>query len=168
VWGEDEREFSMKDEQAVRREFDGQLGAFRDLLGRNPTHVDSHKHAHRDGEGRPLEFFQELVEPLGVPLRGDGRVQFVGDFYAQWRWRVSEPRLVGVDAFCHLVAETVASGWTEIACHPGYRSDDFDSVYLAERELELQTLKDVRVRDVIDELGITLASYSDYRRVGHS
>ena len=165
VWGEDEREFSMADEQAVRREFDHQLQAFRELLGRDPTHVDSHKHAHRDEDGQPLGLFHELVEPLGVPLRGDGSVRFVGDFYAQWRWRDSDPRLISVDTFCELLAGKVTTGWTEIACHPGYQSDDFDSVYLPEREMELRTLTNARVHDAIDELGIRLASYMEYARV---
>jgi predicted glycoside hydrolase/deacetylase ChbG (UPF0249 family) len=166
VWGEDEREFSVEDEQAVRLEFARQLEAFRDLVGRDPTHVDSHKHAHRDGNGRPLAVFRELVEPLGVPLRGDGGVRFVGEFYAQWQWRVSDLRLVSVEALLALLAEEVAPGWTELACHPGYRSDDFDSVYLSEREVELRTLTDARVRAAVDDLEIRLASYGDYCTVG--
>ena len=73
VWGEDEREFDLSDHGAVRAEFARQLAVFRALMGRDPTHVDSHRHAHREDE--PLfALFRELVDPLGVPLRGDGRV----------------------------------------------------------------------------------------------
>ena len=65
VGGEDERDFDLRDHAAVRDEFRRQLECFHDMLGRPPTHLDSHRHAHR--EIRKL--FQELVEPLGVPLR---------------------------------------------------------------------------------------------------
>lgn len=47
VWGEDEREFNIDDLQAVHDKFHEQLDGFYRLLGRMPTHVDSHRHAHR-------------------------------------------------------------------------------------------------------------------------
>jgi chitin disaccharide deacetylase len=46
VWGEDEREFDLDDPTAVREEFQRQLETFFALMGRLPTHVDSHCHAH--------------------------------------------------------------------------------------------------------------------------
>jgi predicted glycoside hydrolase/deacetylase ChbG (UPF0249 family) len=162
VWGEDEREFSMDDDRAVGEEFARQLESFRNLIGRDPTHVDSHKHAHRDRHGRPLELFCELVETLGVPLRGDGNVRFVGDFYAQWEWGRSDLRLVSVASFEQLLKDAVEPGWTEISCHPGYRSSDFASVYLTEREAEVSTLTDARLQAATEQLGIKLGSYSDY------
>src|SRR6476646_10809128 len=54
VWGEDEREFDLTDHLAVRDEFRRQLDAFHHLMGRPPTHVDSHRHAHRDKAVVPL------------------------------------------------------------------------------------------------------------------
>src|SRR5213593_4670488 len=65
VWGEDEREFDIEYVPAVRDEFRRQLDAFGHFLGRMPTHVDSHRHAHRSEHVMPL--FRELVEPLGIP-----------------------------------------------------------------------------------------------------
>jgi chitin disaccharide deacetylase len=82
VWGEDEREFDLRDGRAVRDEFQRQLGEFHRLVDRMPTHIDSHRHAHREAWVMPI--FRELVEPLAVPLRGDGQVRYVGGFYAQW------------------------------------------------------------------------------------
>src|SRR6516164_11656277 len=48
VWGEDERNFDLENRAAVRDEFRRQLDEFHRLLGRDPTHVDSHRHAHRE------------------------------------------------------------------------------------------------------------------------
>ncbi len=163
VWGEDEREFDLGNHAAVREEFHRQLSEFRRLMGRNPTHVDSHRHAHRQ-EGM-LPIFQELVAPLGVPLRDDGRVKFVGGFYAQWEWLVTELDYVSVPFLLKILSEEVGEGWTEVSCHPGYRSPDFQSVYLAEREAEVATLTDPRVRGFIADTGIRLASYAEFSEV---
>ena len=160
VWGEDEREFDVHDLQAVRDEFQRQLDEFYRLLGRLPTHVDSHRHAHRKKHLLPV--FQELVKLLGVPLRDDGQIRYVSKFYAQWEWLVTNLEYVSVPFLQHILCEDVGEGWTEFSCHPGYVSPDFQSIYLTEREAELRTLTDPRIRETIEELGICLASYADY------
>ena len=159
VWGEDERDFDLDDVPAVGEEFGRQLERFHELLGRPPTHIDSHRHAHREDHLLPV--FEELVEPLGVPLRGDGRVEFVGGFYAQWEWGVTELDYVRVPFLEQLLREEVAEGWTELSCHPGYRSPGYSAVYLAEREEEVRTLTDPRVRATVEELGIRLRSSAE-------
>jgi predicted glycoside hydrolase/deacetylase ChbG (UPF0249 family) len=163
VCGENECAFDLDDVPAVRDEFRRQLDAFHRLLGRPPTHVDSHRHAHRAVHLLPV--FRDLVAPLGVPLRGDGRVRFVGGFYAQWEWLVTNLEYVSVPFLQRLLREEVAEGWTELSCHPGYRSPDFSSVYLAEREAEVRTLTDPRVGRTLAALGIRLVSFADLEPV---
>ena len=160
VIGEDERTFDLRDERAVRDEFARQVDRFVDLLGHPPTHVDSHRHLHR----QVFELFAELVEPLGVPLREDGKVAFVGEFYAQWEWGVTDLEHVSVTALRRILREQATADWTELSCHPGYRSDDYRAMYLIEREAEVRTLTDPRIRETIDELGLELCSYADYAR----
>ncbi len=159
----DDRGVDLEDDRAVRAGFERQLDAFQSLLGRLPTHVDSHHHAHRANGVLPL--FRELVAPLGVPLRGDGPVRYVGGFYAQWEPGVTELRYVGVDFLQQLLRDEVGDGWTELSCHPGYVAPD-ESSYAAERKAEIRTLTDRRVRQTIDELGIRLASHREYARSG--
>jgi chitin disaccharide deacetylase len=158
VWGEDEREFDLDERPAVRDEFQRQLARFHALMGRLPTHVDSHRHAHRREGLLPL--FQEMVEPLGVPLRGDGRVNFVGGFYAQWEWGVTDLDKVSVAFFCRLLEEELRPGWNEISCHPGFPSPDFRAVYGDERAREVSTLTDPRLVPTVSALGIRLTSYA--------
>ena len=160
VWGEDEREFDISDTAAVRDEFRRQLDEFVRVAGRMPTHVDSHRHAHLEPRLAPV--FQELVEPLGVPLRGDGRVRFIGGFYAQWEWRVTNLEYVSVPFLERMLREEVREPWTEISCHPGYIEPGYAAVYAREREAEVRTLTDPRIREVLAELGIELSNYSDY------
>ncbi len=160
VFGEDERRFDLDDVPAVRDEFHRQLELFHELLGRLPTHVDSHRHAHREEHLLPV--FHELVEPLGVPLRGDGRVKFVGGFYAQWEWGVTELGHISVPFLQQMLRDEVAEGWTEFSCHPGYVTPGFESMYSSEREEEIRTLTDPRVRQTVEEFGIRLVGYERY------
>jgi chitin disaccharide deacetylase len=162
VIGEDEREFDLDDHDAVRAEFAAQLQRFRELMGRRPSHIDSHRHLHLDDGVR--ELFGELAAPLGVPLRGDGRVRFVGNFYAQWEWGVTDLDHVSVSALQEIIREEVREGWTELSCHPGYVTEDYFPMYRHEREAELRTLTDPRIRSTFDELGIELESYATYTR----
>jgi predicted glycoside hydrolase/deacetylase ChbG (UPF0249 family) len=163
VVGEDERDFALDDECAVRAEFAAQLDRFQTLMGRPPTHVDSHRHMHLKDEVRAL--FPELVAPLGVPLRGHGDVFFIGGFYAQWEWGVTELEHVSVRALQGILADEVGEGWTEVSCHPGYIVPDYRSTYREEREAEISTLTDPRIRSTIDELGLTLESYATYLKL---
>jgi len=159
VTGEDEREFDDRDLAAVRAEFERQLEGFHRLAGRMPTHLDSHRHVHRQEHLLPL--FRELADGLGIPLRSAGRVRYVGGFYAQWEWKVTNLEHVGVPFLERMLREEVGEGWTELSCHPGYCGPDYRAVYDREREEEVRTLTDPRIRAAIERLGIRLRSYAD-------
>jgi predicted glycoside hydrolase/deacetylase ChbG (UPF0249 family) len=153
---------SLQDPGAVRHELARQIEEFERLVGRPPTHVDSHHHVHRRDEVAPIA--RELVAPLGAPLREDGSVRYVGGFYGQWEWQVTELEHVRPEFLIWILRNEVEEGWTEIGCHPGFVTPDFRSVYLAEREVEVQTLADPRVRAEIEALGIRLATFADLAR----
>ena len=165
-WALDAEDFDdgvdLGDAAAVRAELARQLDAFQSLVGRAPDHVDSHHHVHRHPDVGPIA--RELAAPLGVPLREEGDVAYVGGFYAQWEWKVTDLHHVSPEFLIWIVRNEVGEGWTELACHPGYVTPDFDSVYLAEREAELATLTDPKVRGEIEALGIRLASFAALRR----
>lgn len=161
VWGEDEREFDTRNIPATHDEFRRQLDAFVQLLGRMPTHIDSHRHAHR--EEHLFDHFRKWVEPLKLPLRGDGSVHFVGGFYAQWEWQVTELKYVSVEFLQQMLRNEVPRrAVTEFSCHPGYVDGQFIGVYSTEREAEVATLTDPRILATIEEQQITLVSYADW------
>ena len=69
-------------ESQLREEVRRQLDAFRRIVGRDPTHLDSHQHVHREQPLRSVCL--GLAEELGVPLRHFApRVRHVGGFYGQ-------------------------------------------------------------------------------------
>lgn len=139
-----------------------QLERFRSLMGDNPTHLDSHKHRHREEVLRPL--FSELAAELDVPLRQcDARIRFCGDFYGQVDAGAPEPAAIATQALIELL-EQLPPGITELCSHPGY-GDDLKTTYRHERAQEVRTLCDPSVRAAIDELGIRLISFRDLPHV---
>jgi predicted glycoside hydrolase/deacetylase ChbG (UPF0249 family) len=160
VLGEDDEPgYDLGNVTAVKEEFRRQLGEFERLFGRLPTHIDSHRHAHLKEHLLPV--FKDMVVPFGLPLRGDGQVKFTGGFYAQWEWKVTDLAHVSVAALTGILKNEMTPGWNEVSCHPGYKSPDFTSIYLAEREAELRTLTDPAIKSTLDALGYRLASYAE-------
>ena len=150
----------LDDSAQARAAFERQLERFRELLGRDPSHVDSHHHVHA-GPGR-MPIFRAIVEPLGVPLRNDGRVAYIGGFWAQWEPGVSNLDYVRRPFLRHLVDTEVGDGFTELACHPARITGDFSSSYLGERAVELATLTEPGLREELEGSGVTLVSYHDW------
>src|SRR5919112_5422834 len=70
------------DAAAVAEEVAHQLAAFRRLVGRDPTHIDSHQHVHRWESARSV--LVEVARELAVPLRDcSPKFRYCGDFYGQ-------------------------------------------------------------------------------------
>jgi hypothetical protein len=92
-------------------------------------------------------------------LRGDGRVQYIGGFYGQWEYGVTNLEYLSRDFLLKLVQTEALAGFSELACHPARLTGDFTSSYLEERAVELATLTEPRLREEIEELGVKLVSY---------
>ena len=149
---------SEEDVTAVSKEASRQLVTFRRLVGKDPTHLDSHQHVHCR---KPLSsVFIDVAERLGVSLRShSAQVCYCGGFYGQTRDGEPLPDFVSAAALIKMLAE-LPPGFTELSCHPGY-AEDLDSMYRQERVRELRTLCDPRVRRAINDMGIELCSFRD-------
>jgi predicted glycoside hydrolase/deacetylase ChbG (UPF0249 family) len=154
----DEGNLDLDDPDQAARSFHAQLERFRELTGRDPTHVDSHHHVHSWSRAR-LATFSRLVEPLGVPLRGQGRVAYVGAFWGQSEPGVTKLRCVRRPFLLHLIRAEVLDGFTELACHPARINGDFSSSYLDERAVELATLTEPGLHEAVEALGVELVSF---------
>ncbi len=135
-----------------------QLARFRTLVGRDPTHLDSHQHVHRD---QPVAMLLDgLAKELGVPLRGRAvGVQYCGDFYGQTGTGEALPEAISVDALMALIGR-LSNGVTELGCHPGVGTE-FDLPYGHERSAEVDTLCDSRVWAAITTYDVQLSSFAD-------
>jgi chitin disaccharide deacetylase len=151
-----------EDGAACRAELARQVAEFQDLMGRPPTHLDSHHNVHRRRSLHPI--FVEAAERLDVPLREHSGVTWFGSFYAAWDGE-THPEQVTLESLRSMLAG-FGDGLTELCTHIAYVEDDLVSEYRIERALELATILDPRLPDVFAELGIELVSYHDPRARG--
>jgi hypothetical protein len=154
-------------ERAAEAALARQLAIFRELRGRAPSHLDSHKHAHaapgpfaavvRVARAHRLPV-RALDAPMRAALRSAGVVAadaFLGDASLRPAW--TEDRLLA--ALCG-----VGEGTTEVMAHPGYRPGRAATSFGVEREVELAALVSPRVLALVRSTGLHLGSYADLAR----
>jgi predicted glycoside hydrolase/deacetylase ChbG (UPF0249 family) len=148
----------LDDAAAVMVEIARQVLRFRELMGRDPTHLDSHQHVHRREPAQSA--LATLASDLGVPLRAsDERIRYSGAFYGQTAEGEPWPDAITVEALIQTL-EALLPGLTELGCHPGY-ADDLDTMYRQERAREVAALCAPRVREALARLQIQLASFTN-------
>jgi predicted glycoside hydrolase/deacetylase ChbG (UPF0249 family) len=94
-WQSRYQRVDLSDGDAVEREVRAQLARCRDLLGRDPTHLDSHQHVHRREPARSI--LLRLADHLHIPLREmTAGIRYRGDFYGQTMAGEPLPELISV------------------------------------------------------------------------
>lgn len=148
----------QNDPKALEAAVDEQLDLFRRLVGAEPTHLDSHQHAHKRDPLRSI--VHRLAAQLDVPVRHFcAGVSYCGDFYGQeaegrpLAGRLRASFLVGI-------IETLHNDVTELCCHPAAELD-FESTYQQERLEELEVLCSPIVAQTIQRARVVLSSFAD-------
>jgi len=158
TWRSRYRRVDVDNHHEVEREIRAQLECCRDLLGRDPTHLDSHQHVHRREPVRSI--LTHVAHELGVPLRHvTPGIRYCGEFYGQTATGEPLSDLISVAGLVWSLS-TLRQGVTELACHPGY-AEDLDSMYRTERSIEVRTLCADEVRDTVADEQIRLTSFRD-------
>jgi hypothetical protein len=150
----------------ARIELGNQIDAFRRIMGRFPSHLDSHHHV---GRYPPIqELILDFAGALKVPVRSqDAEVRaaarrerlrtpdhFMGESGPEPYW--SRERVIE-----HLRA--LPAGVSEFMTHPGYFDEDLAySRYGKQRETELAGLTDPEARALIAREGIRLAHFGNF------
>jgi predicted glycoside hydrolase/deacetylase ChbG (UPF0249 family) len=146
-------------------EYRAQFARARELLGRDPTHIDTHHWVH---DHPALSW---AVCQLAVETRAAAR--------AQTPRQRDEYRAKGVRTADHFVREfqhpghievadllgviaRLEDGVTELMCHPGEPDPELvaTSAYARERPIELATLTDPRVRSALERDGVALTTFA--------
>lgn len=151
------------DAAEVLAEAQAQLRLFREIMGRDPSHFDSHHHSHRTPA--VLEALVALGHETGRPVRAASREvaerlrrekiattdYFVEDFY---------DRGATLEDLLRIVA-ALPPGTTELMCHPAVVDEELrsSSGYADERTRELEVLTDPVVRRAIESAGIRLLHF---------
>jgi chitin disaccharide deacetylase len=148
---------SLDDPEAVRAELWRQLDRFRELVGRDPTHLDSHQHVHREAPVR--EIAAEIAAELDVPLRHySSSVHYCGDFYGQTRDGESRPEAILSERLIELIRD-LPDGVTELACHPGL-DEYLPTMYCHERRREVEALCAAPVKAAVERY-VKLVSFAE-------
>jgi predicted glycoside hydrolase/deacetylase ChbG (UPF0249 family) len=150
----------LTDEAAVTEEIERQLHQFRTLMGKEPTHMDSHQHVHQSEPVRSLCL--RSAKELNIVLRNaQTEVRYSGDFYGQSDKGYPFPAGISVAALIRVISN-LTEGTTELGCHPARRSD-MTGMYREERLIECQTLCDPAVRRALQEHRVELCSFNSVR-----
>jgi predicted glycoside hydrolase/deacetylase ChbG (UPF0249 family) len=149
---------SLEDPTAVSAEVEHQLSTFRRLVGREPTHIDSHQHAHLQEPVRSAVV--KVARKLSIPVRRlSPGVGYCGDFYGQTDDGQPLPEILSVEGLRRILAELPA-GFTELGCHPGL-DVDLETMYREERTREVEVLCAPEVKALLAELEIELCTFRD-------
>ena len=146
-----------------------QYARARQLIGREPTHLDTHHWVH---DMRALEdAMLALATETGTALRAnDGRqrarfrdagVRTTDRFVREFQ----HTGAIGVESLVALLEHLAEqeAGTVELMCHPGEPDAALlaGSMYAEERGVELRTLTDPAVRAAVGRLGIELITFAD-------
>lgn len=151
------------------REYRAQYRRARELLGREPTHFDTHHWV----QDEPAVFdallaiagetglaARHLNDPERELLRAAG-VRTTDRYTREFQG----PRPIDAPALLALLERIAAEGdgSTELMCHPGEADAELErtSAYARDRVIELGTLTDPSVRAKVTELGFVLSTYGD-------
>lgn len=149
----------------VLAEARAQLKRFRELMGRDPTHMDSHHHSHRESSA-VLDALCTLSWETGLPVRNASPAvrerlaregirtteHFVEEFYDKGVTLEGVVRILG----------DLQPGATELMCHPAVVDEELKATsgYAEPRTRELQVLTNRELRQVIQAAGIHLISFA--------
>jgi hypothetical protein len=154
------------DRDEALREYRAQFARARELVGRRPTHVDTHHwvHDHPALSWAVCELARETgaAARTHTPRQRDEYrakgVRTPDHFTREFQHRGH----IGVADLLALLSR-LDDGVTELMCHPGEADPELvaTSAYARERPVELATLTDRRVREALEREGITLTTFAD-------
>lgn len=147
------------DEEELREELKAQYNRFITLVGKKPTHIDSHLFS-SDKIPEMRKICAEIAKEEGIPMRNyeldyTNNVKFV------------QHRTFNAGTGLEYIIENIDSickyEYVEIMTHPGY-IDSYvmkNSSYNLQRLEELEFLLSNKVKDLLSEKNVELISYRD-------
>lgn len=146
-------------------EYRAQYARTRELIGREPTHIDTHHwvHDHPALSRAVLELARETGAAARTHTpeqRDEYRAKGVRtpDHFTR---EFQHPGNIDVGFLLALLGR-IEDGVTELMCHPGEADADLvaTSAYARERPIELETLTDARVRAALERQRISLTTFA--------
>lgn len=145
--------------EKISEEFGRQLNEFINIMGKKPTHLDSHHHVHMHPMIKPI--FEKYSKENKIPVRDFYGVGFIDNFFGWNEAKMRDINNIGVNALLKILAR-LDDGVYELMCHPGVADKKLigSSSYAIEREEELKTLTDKKIFDFVSSSGIKLVNWT--------
>jgi predicted glycoside hydrolase/deacetylase ChbG (UPF0249 family) len=162
AWGEHAASFNPDE---MKREIYAQFDRFVAVVGRLPTHLDSHYHA-TYYHPASIEAMRSLALEHNLPMRhdrgvGSAIVEGIPHPVIFYELDHDQPIEVLLDFLRTLPEDEVV----ELCCHPGYSNDTlFDTdPWTTVREIEIGYMTDPHVKEVIASEQITLCTFDIFK-----
>lgn len=147
----------------AEREYEAQILKFKNLLGKLPTHMDTHHHIH--GHANIFDAIRRLSRKYKIPYRKvnhsvPGATHFLfEDLDPERHWTR--------DQFLRCLKH-LPKGISEIMVHPGYVDQELRHIssFLDGREFERRFLSDRSILRLADRENIKLIHFGDLRYFG--
>lgn len=156
----------IADEEELYAEWKAQMEKFIQMMGKKPTHIDSHHHVHLQDNLYPIA--SRLAKEYDLPMRL--RPETPKDGY-DYEVALMLPGFYDDTAKPAYVMENTFGIWDheiiEIMCHPAFidqRLMDISS-YCYERANEMQTIRDKELKQWIKDHNIELITFGDLKKV---
>lgn len=147
---------SVDDVLAVKEELYKQLETFYRIHGKNPSHLDSHQHVHKNENIKSV--FLEMAHKLNITLRWCSKnVNYCGEFYGQASDSSPFHEGISVNNLKNIIL-SLPEGITELACHPG-EDIEFQTMYKIEREIEVNSLCSKNIQETLLESEVQLCTF---------
>lgn len=145
-------DFSKIDKVEVEFELRTQLEKFIQLFNRLPSHLDSHHSIHDHPSILPIT--EKLMNEYNIPARRISNIKFVGSFFGPNATK---------NYFMELMQVNKEEEIIEMMCHPGINDLLLEkkSSYSFQRQLELETLCDLGIKQFLIENSIELTNYGN-------
>ncbi len=144
-------------EQQLRDEWFAQMNFFIEHVGKKPSHIDSHHHAHM--QPHAAKVIQEIADYYQLPVRNKKTpygedVYFYHEFYGDH---------VGID----VIEDAINQGEVvELMVHPAYVDQTLIQVtsYNMGRLPEIDVLMSQQAKALVEDKGVTLINYYDVQK----
>ena len=139
--------------KVAEREYEAQILKFKRLIGRLPSHMDTHHHI--QVHPNILSAIKRLSKKYQIPFRGNTHYLFE-DLDPAKHWTSEK--------FIRCLNK-LPSGISEIMVHPGYVDHDLKSIssFQKGREVERKILTGSKAKDLLEKLNIKLINFNDLR-----
>jgi len=153
----------------IETEMLAQFHRFMKLVGRLPTHIDTHHHIHQLPEvlhhiitlAKDNDIPVRQIDPNMVKILRKSSIRTTDYFFDTMITEANRRRSHSL--YLNEIISSLKDGTTEVLCHPGYSSEKLrkQTLYSNQRQVELECLCDSLLMKRIKDEGVQLITYDE-------